>query len=388
MTRNKMESIPCAHYVSKYLPLTENWIYRTVINHVRYRPLVLARKKANLELFPIKDLYTLDTFGKIRQYVEILFFKVSGYFNFFKSVCVANQVQILHVHFGYHGVKLAGLKKELNIPMICSFYGDDAFAFPHIGNNASRYKKLFRHADKILVLGAYMKAELMRLGCPEDKLTIHHLGIDVDSIRFSKRTGVQGKPVKFLIASSFVPKKGIDLAIQALARFKDRYTFSLDIIGDGPLKQEILKVISETGMENRITLHGYKPYNYFIELAYTCDIFIQASRTTAQNNKEGTPMAIVDAMATGMAVISTKHSDIPEIVIDGQNGYLAEENDLESLVQAIEKVFRDVDKIETFSVSGRQWVEKEFDAKKQTQRLETYYTELLNKKESITNTAH
>jgi colanic acid/amylovoran biosynthesis glycosyltransferase len=150
----------------------------------------------------------------------------------------------------------------------------------------------------------------------------------------------------------------------------------LDIIGDGPLKNAILKEIEGSGIKERITLHGYKPYSYFIDQAYACDIFIQASRTTGENNKEGTPMAIVDAMATGMAVISTRHSDIPEIVLDGENGYLAEENNLESLVACIGRILENPDEIERFSAKGRAWVEKEFDAKKQTRILEDYYLEL------------
>ncbi len=259
--------------------------------------------------------------------------------------------------------------------MICSFYGDDAFAYRH----QHKYNELFTHADKILVLGKYMKAWLVKLGCPEHKLQIHHLGIDIDKLRFVNRQVKKDSPIRFLIASSFLPKKGIDLAIKALATFADQYNLTLDIIGDGPLKNTILEEIEKGGLKDRVTLHGYKPYDYFINLAYECQVFIQASRTTENNDKEGTPMAIVDTMATGMAVVSTYHSDIPEIVIDGETGYLAEENNLESLTACIRKIFEHPEKIESFSAAGRKWIEKEFDAKKQTLKLEEYYAELVNR---------
>lgn len=374
MPMNQSDSLRCAHYVSKYLPLTQNWIYRTIVNHRRFTPICLSRKKENLQLFPIDNLHSLEDFGKLRQYAELIFFRTFGYFAFFKSICRANDVRILHIHFGYQGAKSIGLKKALNIPMICSFYGDDAFANEH----KDKYAGLFKSADKILVLGAYMKARLIQMGCAEHKLQIHHLGIDVDKIRFEKRIVNKGDKVRFLIASSFLPKKGIDLALKALSRFADQYDFTLDIIGDGPLKNDLLHLIDTGGLQERVTLHGYKPYDYFINLAYQCQVFIQASRTTESNAKEGTPMAIVDSMATGMAVVSTKHSDIPEIVMDGKTGYLAEENDLESLVAAIRKIFEQPDKIESFSVEGRAHIEKEFDAKTQTQRLESYYLALIN----------
>jgi len=367
----------CAHYASLYLPLTENWIYRIIINHQQYTPIFLSRKKNNLSLFPIERLYSLDNFSAIRQYFEILLFKVLGYFIFFKKVCEQHKIEILHVHFGYHGAKSVGLKKKLNIPMICSFYGDDAFADRYQG----RYEKLFKEADKILVLGPYMKRKLVSIGCPENKIDIHHLGIDVDTITYTNRKVSSGSNIKLLIASSFVEKKGIDLAIKALSKFKS-HNFTLDIVGDGPLRDTILHEIEKSGLADRITLHGYKPYDFLINLMYTCDVFIQASRTTKENNKEGTPMVIVDAMATGMAVIATKHSDIPEVVIDTETGYLAEENNLESLEQCIAKLFDDVTKIELFSLNGRARAEKEFNARTQTLRLEKYYSELIVKYQS------
>lgn len=364
----------CAHYVSKYLPLTENWIYRIIINHKLFRPIFLSRKKQNLNLFPIQTLYCLEDKSRPMQYAEILHFVLFRFFRMFYYACNNEQVNILHVHFGYHGVKSIGLQKKLGVPMICSFYGDDAFAFKY----QNLYHRLFTEADRILVLGQYMKARLVQLGCNEDKISIHHLGIDVHKIAFRQRVVQPGQPIRFLIASSFLPKKGIDLAVKALGRYVVSHTFTIDIIGDGPLKDDIVRLLSENNLTERTTLHGYKPYDFFIEKASQCDVFIQASRTTEDNNKEGTPMAIVDAMATGMIVVSTRHSDIPEIVLDGKTGFLAEENDLESLVTTFGTMFENTSRFPELSQRGRNHVEREFDARTQTAKLEVHYQELIN----------
>lgn len=366
-----------AHYASSYLPLTQNWIYRIIINHKNFDPIFLSRRKENLALFPISTLYSLDNFGKLRMYLEILIFKIIGYFFFMKEVCIKRKVKIIHVHFGYHGVKMIGLKRKLSVPMICSFYGDDAFYFPLIGNMKGKYQDLFKEANKVLVLGPYMKSHLISLGCDEEKLAIHHLGIDVEAIRFKKRMVTKGGMVRFLVASTFVEKKGIDLTLKALLAFKTDYDFSLDIVGDGPLKDEIINLIQQCELQEQVTFHGYKPYEYLIDLMYRCDVFIQASRTGADNRKEGTPMVIVDAMATGMPVISTKHSDIPEIVLDDVTGYLAEENHLESLKACLQKIFDQPESVEILGEKGRRRIEREFDAKKQVQKLEGFYNELL-----------
>lgn len=367
----------CAHYVSKYLPLTENWIYRILINQKKFVPLMLARKKEHTAQFPQPYLFSLDDSGRIIQWVEIVIFRLIGYFPFMYKVCKRAKVQLLHVHFGYHGVKLQGLKKRLNVPMICSFYGDDAFSHPLNPGVVKDYQQLFQEADMILVLGPYMKKALMTLGCQEEKLRIHHLGIDVDTIPFQKRIIQQDQPIRFLIASSFLEKKGIDIAIQALATLKDRYSFTLDIIGDGPLKSSLLSLIDHHKMQSRVTLHGYRPYDYFIQLAQTCHVFIQASKTGAKNNKEGTPMAIVDAMATGMAIVATRHSDIPEIVQEDIHGYLAEENDVAGLTKALENLLMRPTTIGMMGEAGRNYIADEFNAAKQTKRLEELYQQLI-----------
>jgi colanic acid/amylovoran biosynthesis glycosyltransferase len=339
---------------------------------------MLARETVNTSMFPLEDLYTLSSLSRFQRFLNILFFRLFGYIPYFKNKAEGSNIRILHVHFGNHGVKSLGLKKKLGIPMVCSFYGADAFKLPVHARYKTAYGHLFEGADRILVLGKYMQAELMRLGCPEAKINIHHLGIDCEAIRFEKRDARINRSMTFLFASSFVEKKGIDTAMEAFSLLRDKYDFSIEIIGNGPLKDKIVDIITKNGIADRVKFHGYQPYEFFINLCYQCDIFVQASKTSRLNDKEGTPMSIVDAMATGMPVIATHHSDIPEIVIDSETGFLARENDVEDLKQAIEKIMncREIDRL---SFNSRQHIEREFNAKIQAGKLETIYLDLIEK---------
>lgn len=366
----------CAHYASSYLPLTENWIHKLLTNHVKLNAIFLTRKRKNREMFHFEPIISLDDFNPIYQGIHLLFFKVVGYFSFFHKACKKHDVKILHVHFGYHGVKMLGLKKSLGIPMVCSFYGDDAFS--SYFTKGSSYENLFNEVDRVLVLGPFMKDQLIRLGCSETKLTIHHLGIDVGKIQFRARTIVSGAAVRFLIASSFLEKKGVHIALTALGVLGARYNFKVDVIGDGPLRPSIEATLREFNLQDRVVLHGYRPYDFFIDMAYQCHVFIQASKTTSDNRKEGTPMAIADVMATGMAVVATQHSDIPEMTKDGETGLLAEENNMESLIGALETILKEPEKISIFGRNGRSLVEKEFNVKIQAERLEQIYQSLLH----------
>jgi len=368
----------CIHYISKFLPITEVWMYNQVRFIKNFKPVVISRSGTNSNLFPFEPKYSLKENGDFTYWLNIFISRLIGYIPYFYLVCKKENVKILHVHFGYNGIKFINLKKVLRVPMVCSFYGTDAFSFPFKRkSNLKKLKKLFINADKILVLGPYMKKSLIELGCPAEKIIIHHLGIEVRKIRFKKRQLPVNRPIRFLVASSFVEKKGIDICLKALAQVINLFDFHVDIIGDGVLRDVIKSIITDLNMLNYVTLHGYKDYKYMINLAYSCDIFLQASRTTNQNDKEGTPMVFVDMMATGMPVISTKHSDIPEIIDDQINGYLAEENSIDSFKTKILKLINNKEYIPTMSENCREKVVKKFNAETQSIRLEKIYQSLI-----------
>jgi colanic acid/amylovoran biosynthesis glycosyltransferase len=364
-------------YNSSFLPLTEVWIYNQLSKLDGVRHLFLCRSTQNLELFPSIPVCSLNKLPFLTRILQLVYFKLSGYIPRF-ATCAAES-SILHVHFGYNGVKMTGLSRHLKIPMICSFYGIDAFSFPLQRNrNLKRLQQLFRNSDRILVLGPYMRDAIAGMGCPADKIYIHHLGVDLKKIRFEQRTRKPTDPVRFLMASSFIEKKGVDICLKALSSLKDQHSFSVDIIGDGPLKDQLISIIKAGGMEERVTFHGYRPYDYFIDLAYQCDVFLQASRTSATNDKEGTPMSIVDAMATGLPVVSTRHSDIPEIVQDGITGFLADENSVSSFQEAIHIICSRMDELSVFSENSRRHIEDHFNVEKQAGILRTMYLEVIN----------
>lgn len=366
----------CAHYISTYLPTTENWIYNILINYETYRPIMLTRNITNFDQFTIDSIISLSQLNKFSYLYNFIFFKTSGYFPIFKKYCIQYKVKILHVHFGYHGIKLIGLKKRLNIPMVCSFYGNDVYKWTNQKKYCAKLQKLFKEANQILALGPYMKDHLIKLGCSDQKICIHHLGVNIDSIKYKHREYHDSEPLRFLIASSFVEKKGIDIALTALNIIKNDVDFTLDIIGDGPLKNEMLQLIRKLKLEDRIRLHGYQPYSYFINLAYQCHILLQASKTASNGDKEGTPMSLVDAMATGMPVISTYHSDIPEIVKNGENGFLAEENIVKDFTGAILKILNNRDDLKKYSLNARKHIEINFNSKIQAMKLESIYNKL------------
>lgn len=366
-----------AHYNSSYLPITEVWLYHQVKHLDGFYTPFLCRTTQNLSQFPIDLVLALNDLPLVSRIYNLLYFKIVGYIPRFASQ--VKEAKLLHVHFGYNAIKMTGLKRHLGIPMICSFYGTDAFFFPlKKSRNHRRLMRMLKRVDKVLVLGPYMRDSLVELGCPASKIAIHHLGVDLSRIKYQVRKYDSSRPIRFLMTSSFVEKKGVDICLKALSNLKDQIDFVVDVIGDGPLKPAIIKILEEGGIKERVILHGYQPYDFFINLAYQSDVFLQASKTSRTNDKEGTPMSLVDAMATGLPVVATRHSDIPEIVQHGTTGFLAKENSVDDFEKAILNMANHIHELSTYSELSRQWIEKEFDAKKQSELLSDLYMEMMN----------
>ncbi|MBN1415296.1 MAG: glycosyltransferase [Bacteroidales bacterium] len=367
---------PCLHYVSNFLPLTMVWIYNILENLQEYDPYVLARKKINRKSFPFEKIKALDDLSLGKQLYHIGISKITRVIPFFLKAAQQIRPDIVHFHLGNIAYKSLPLKRKLAIPGVLSFYGADAYLYPERKRNRRRLSVVYRDMDKILVLGPAMQNQMKLLGCPENKLEIFHLGIDVDKNPFTEKIFPQNRPLKFLLASNFVEKKGMDITLYALEQIKKHIDFEIEIIGDGTLRPDILNIIRKTGLEDRTKLHGYKPYTFVLEKACECDVFLQASRTASNGDKEGTPMVFVDVMAAGMPVISTYHSDIPEIVREGFNGYLAEENNIDSFAACLLKLIENKSDFHSLSVNSRSHVKEHFNIFVQAKRLESIYNKL------------
>ncbi|MFZ2970512.1 MAG: glycosyltransferase, partial [Minisyncoccia bacterium] len=233
---------------------------------------------------------------------------------------------------------------------------------------------------------------LIGLGCPEDKVTVFHLGVDLNNIKFVPRVlGSKNDEIKILIAASFREKKGIPYAVEAVGRIMKSYpeiNISLTIIGDsngrkeGEMeKRKIFKVIDRYQMKEKTRLLGYQPHSAFISELYKNHIFLHPSVQALNGDTEGgAPVSTIEASASGMPVLSTFHCDIPGIIIDGKSGFLVKERDVSALQEKLKILLTNSDLWEKMGREGRSHIEKNFDVKKQAEKLEEIYDEVLMRK--------
>lgn len=175
------------------------------------------------------------------------------------------------------------------------------------------------------------------------KLSLVYHGIDLS--HFSYRPPLApaaGRVVRLICVARLVAKKGLDDLVAACALLAAQgMAFHCEIVGGGPLASELAAQIAACGLIDKVSLRGAMTHADLIALYRTCDLFVLAPRIAEDGDRDGIPNVIVEAMATGLPVVSTSVSGIPELVRHEKTGLLVEPRDPAALAAAIARLITD-----------------------------------------------
>jgi len=398
-TNVKGHKVKVVHYRRMWLALTENWLF----NQVKWlndgiESHIICEKTQNLFQFKIRNIHQLPEctiFDKLHK-IRTNWLKTYPYSRrLFKKVKEINP-SLIHSHYGDFAWFEIPIAKKLGLAHIVTFYGHDVNRMPKVFPIwQERYKELFGQIDKVLCEGSHMARDIIKLGCPENKIVVQHLGVPVDNIYFKPRKWESNTPLKFLIAGTFVEKKGIPNALDALGKINKTTPIEITIIGDARKdkrslieKKKILRAISENNLRKNTKLLGFQPHSVLYTEAYKHHVFISPSITADDGDTEGgVPVTIIEMAATGMPIVSTKHCDIPGVILDGETGFLARENDIFDLTSKIQTLIDQKNCWNNLLAKSRQHIEKEFNSKIQGIRLSEIYKNVLQEKSLNSKTA-
>ena len=373
-----------AHCCTPYLFATGSWIYSQLQHLRQHRAIVLTDRTENLDVFPFEEVYAYNEIHPVRQAYHCLRRRrlSGGRDHFFESVMRRRGARLIHCHVGYVGWEMLEVKRRLGVPMVTSFYGADASRLPREAVWRARYDELFEHGELFLAEGEAMRATLAELGCPKERIVVQHLGVAVDAFPFVARRpdGV----VRVLMAATFREKKGIPDALRAIERLRShhdrlRVTLigdSMGAPGDEEEKRTILDLVRR--LEGVVRWTGFQPYPVFQRALLEHDLFLSPSRTARDGDNEGgAPVSLIEAQATGMPIVSTRHCDIPEVVVDGSSGHLTEERDVDGIAASLERMITAPARVwEAMGRAARAHIEKEYNVRTQIARLEALYERL------------
>ena len=223
-----------------------------------------------------------------------------------------------------------------------------------------------------------LKERLMDLGCPEEKFRLNRTGIPLDNFPFLERSFPENGAFHFVQACRLIEKKGLDVALRAFAQFKkDHPASKFTIAGEGPLKDKMALLASELGISESVHFAGFLSEKELCALYHSAHIFVHPSQLTAEQNQEGIPNSMLEAMSTGLPVIATLHGGIPEAVDNGITGLLSPERDLEALLANIRLLANNAERWSTMSAAASKAMRDNFEHGAQIARLESVYSELL-----------
>lgn len=277
---------------------------------------------------------------------------------------------ILYAHFGTNGVTALRMRRAgiVSGPLVVVFHGVDVART--LKRSATAYHDVFRECQLCLPISQKWQNKLLEAGCPSHKLLVHHMGVDTTSFRTVSTVKSHDNAYPTIVSiARLTEKKGIRYAINALSRLKERTDFQYLIIGDGPLRSDLQSFVSSNGLSHMVTFNGALSHSEIRSLMPTCDILLAPSVTATDGDQEGIPVAIMEAMASGLPVVATDHSGIPELVVDGRSGILVPERDVEQLERAIERLVDSSELRQTMGREGQKIVERDFDLEKLNNQL-------------------
>lgn len=380
-----------ACYCSTFLAAEMQHVYRQITGLRQFEPVVLTRKRLNEDLFPFppERLVELPQPGKwkrewrrftsrrLAQGPPVLF---DEEIQWIEKVLRERHAAVLHIYFGNSGVELLPLLRSPSrpCPAVVSFHGADAGVDLDKPAWREAMKEVFDRAEAILARSEALAADLRALGCPPEKLTVQRAGIPLDDWPVTQRSAPQDGAWRFVQSGRLIEKKGYDTTLKAFARFREVHPQArLVILGEGPLMEPLRRLAADLDVNRFVTFAGFVEQGRVRSEYGWSHAFLHPSRTAGDGNREGIPNAILEAMATGLPILSTSHGGIPEAVEDGVEGFLADENDWEAFAVAMHDLAASEKTWKAMGAAARAKIEARFERSQQIAELEGIYRGLM-----------
>jgi colanic acid/amylovoran biosynthesis glycosyltransferase len=272
----------------------------------------------------------------------------------------------LHAHFATAAADVARDAAALaGVPFTVTAHAKDIFHADHAPQLARRLEGV----SAVVTVSEHNAAHLRGVlnGVP-----VHHIPNGVPPA--SPGPAAQGGPVLFV--GRLVPKKGVDVLIDACARLRSGFPeLGVEIVGGGPLAEELAHRARRAGVADRIHFLGLQPAEVVDAAFRRCSLVAAPSRIDEHGDREGMPTVLVEALARGVPVVATDIVGIPELVRNGETGLLVPPDDPTALAAAIARLVRDPALARELAAGGRALVAERFDPSRSVRRLRAVFEE-------------
>lgn len=369
-------------YNGGFFRRSETFIYRQAINPF-IRPFLLTKRYYKSTELPTGEFTKFKFRQSIMDRINFKWLKKGGYYgdksiNKMKRLLQDQPLDLIHAQFGGNGVRILPVAKQLNIPLIVSFHGFDASKKLSNASYRNGLKDVFDYASAIVVCNTGMADVLPLSEDHRSKVRWVPYGIDVE--QFSSNTSSAPlNSFNILHVGRLVEKKGVPDLIRAFAEAtKEVDQMTLNIVGDGREESECRALVKEYNLGSKVIFHGWKSPHEVKEMIQQCDVFALNSRIASNGDSEGLPNGVLEAMAMGRTVLSTRHAGIPLAIENEVSGILVDERDTRSLAQQMVRLYQNKELRESMGKAARVKVENQFTMERMHQNLRDIYYEVSN----------
>jgi glycosyltransferase involved in cell wall biosynthesis len=342
----------------------QDWDAR-IVKHVHYLP----EEKELLD-----DVHRASKKGKLTAEIRAAldgWGRRTDFLRLYQAVYVGLRLQAagvshVHAHFAGMAARTAFWITEF-FPITFSFtaHANDIF----VPRNFEIGLDKLVGASRVVVTETDYAEKFLRERFPERADRIHRIYNGLNLVEFG-HADFSYTPPLIVAVGRLIAKKGLADLIRACALLVERgRSFRCEIFGEGPLENQLRGQIEELGLQERVQLPGAKPQHEIRTRLAEARVFVLPSIADADGGMDNLPTVIMEAMATGLPVVSTKIGGIPEMVIQDETGFLVQPGDAVALAAAIERLINDCSSAQRLGRAGRQRAQTLFSIEKNVREL-------------------
>jgi colanic acid/amylovoran biosynthesis glycosyltransferase len=369
-----------------FYELTETFIYQQINGVTATEKILVANQFKHLDIFSHKATtnYQIRLIPQnimdrlltiVRNVLRPSSYRLSVY-NEWKlgQILKRHKPDIVHCHFGPNGVRALRMVKKHRLPLLVSFHGYDASQLLSSVGYVKQLNALYGYATGFITVSQTLKNNLVSALKKSDKISIIPYGVDLSKFTFSSKS--PNSVIDMLHVGRLVEKKGVVDLVRVFLKLQKKHNIRLHIVGEGDQLPRIRELIDKAVAQDSVILYGAKSYNEIPEYYQKADIYILNSRKSSSGDQEGLPNTILEAMASGCAVVSTKHSGIADL-INTDCGVLVDECDNIALESAIERLIQDDDLRARLGVNAHQYICRKHSIEHMVEKYNTIYNQVL-----------
>lgn len=278
-----------------------------------------------------------------------------------------HRVAAVLAEYGETGVLVAEACRRAGVPLVVHFHGYDASVRSVLEENAETYPAMFRQAAAVVAVSRAMRAKLISLGAPPEKVFYNPYGVDCALFAGAEPAAA---PPLFVAVGRLTEKKSPQSTLRAFAEvLRDCPEARLRVVGGGPLMGECEGLVGELGVGHAVAFLGPQPHAVIRDEMRRARCFVQHSVEAPSGDSEGTPVSVIEAGATGLPVVSTRHAGIPDVVVEGETGFLVDEGDVRGMAAHMLRMAREPELAARMGRAARLRAETHFSKGRSLSRL-------------------